>query len=112
MIEKRDIKNDETIFQNLNRKPIDHDNFRRIFTRDLKAFNGKMIRMHDLRHTAATLLISSGVDLKTVQSILGHEDIKTTMNYVHLLGDSVAKVAMSFEIMPTKVPILKAVEHM
>jgi integrase len=42
------------------------------------------IRFHDLRHTAASLLIQSGVDLYRVGAILGHTDIRTTRRYAHL----------------------------
>jgi integrase len=41
-------------------------------------------RFHDLRHTAASLLIQSGVDLYRVGTILGHSDIRTTRRYAHL----------------------------
>lgn len=78
LIRANKIISDQTIFQNENGRPIDHSNFRRIFLKDIKASNVKEIRFHDFRHTATTLMISSNIDLKTVQSILGHEDIKTT----------------------------------
>ena len=45
------------------------------------------LRFHDLRHTAASLLISSGVDLYRVGAILGHSDIRTTKRYAHLAID-------------------------
>jgi len=38
-------------------------------------------RLHDLRHTAATYMLSRGVTLKAVQMILGHENITTTEGY-------------------------------
>lgn len=42
--------------------------------------------MHDLRHSAATLLLSLGIHPRLVQEILGHEQIDTTMNiYSHIL---------------------------
>lgn len=43
------------------------------------------IRFHDLRHSAASLLVNSGFNLKEVQEWLGHSDISTTGNiYSHL----------------------------
>ena len=37
-----------------------------------------------MRHTCATLMIKSGVDVKTIQEILGHSQINTTKIYTHL----------------------------
>ena len=48
-------------------------------------------RFHDLRHTAATTMLSSGVDLPTVQKILGHADIRTTQIYADVLQENIAK---------------------
>jgi integrase len=43
-------------------------------------------RLHDLRHTAGTLMLTSGSDLNTVQQILGHSAASTTLNiYGHVL---------------------------
>ena len=39
---------------------------------------------HKLRHTAATLMISNGVDVRTVQEVLGHENLNTTQIYTHI----------------------------
>lgn len=39
---------------------------------------------HKLRHTAATLMVSHGVDIKTVQEVLGHEHLNTTEIYTHI----------------------------
>lgn len=39
---------------------------------------------HKLRHTAATLMLSNGVDLKTLQEVLGHEHLNTTEIYTHV----------------------------
>jgi len=41
------------------------------------------LRFHDLRHTAATLMVTKGIDLVTVSKILGHSDITMTMKYAH-----------------------------
>lgn len=45
-----------------------------------------VIRLHDLRHTSATLLLSEGVDIRTVANRLGHSQTSTTLNvYAHAL---------------------------
>lgn len=67
----------------------------RNFKRDLAAAGLPPVRLHDLRHTAATLLIESGVPMKAVQSALGHATISITMDvYAHLtpaMQDTVAE---------------------
>ncbi|MFB9489266.1 tyrosine-type recombinase/integrase [Nonomuraea dietziae] len=44
----------------------------------------KDARVHDARHTAATLLLELGVDLRVVQAILGHSQLTTTKRYTHI----------------------------
>lgn len=56
------------------------------FNRLLEDIGLPHIRFHDLRHSAATLLLSMGVPAKVVQEILGHSNFSTTMNrYSHVL---------------------------
>lgn len=107
LVGEKKIRDHETIFQTSNRQPISHDNFaKRAFAKDLGEWGGKKIRFHDLRHTATTLMIGGGVDLKTVQEICGHDNIKTTMNYVHLLSERIKETARTFSVLPvsTSVP--------
>lgn len=46
------------------------------------------LRIHDLRHSAASFLVNSGVDLYAVGKILGHADHQSTMRYAHLANDT------------------------
>ena len=51
----------------------------------LKAgLNATQFSAHKLRHTAATMMLSGGVDVKTVQEVLGHENLNTTQIYTHI----------------------------
>lgn len=53
--------------------------------------NLKKIRFHYLRHSCASLLFASGVDILTIQEILGHAQLTTTIAYTHKISDNKSK---------------------
>lgn len=50
---------------------------------------------HKLRHTAATLMLQSGVDVRTLQELLGHENLNTTQIYTHIANTELKNAAAS-----------------
>ena len=62
-------------------KPRDPHAVSRRLKRFITANNLPDVSAHDLRHTCATLLLSNGADIKSVQEILGHADSSTTLNF-------------------------------
>jgi site-specific recombinase XerD len=48
---------------------------------------------HKLRHTAATLMLQHGVDVRTLQELLGHEHLNTTQIYTHVENASLREAA-------------------
>lgn len=52
-----------------------------------------MYSAHKLRHTAATLMLQSGVDVRTLQEVLGHDHLNTTQIYTHVTSENLADAA-------------------
>ena len=52
----------------------------------------KRVSTHALRHSFATHLLESGVDIRRVQEFLGHSDLRTTMIYTHIMEKNLAAI--------------------
>jgi len=68
-----------------------------------------ILRLHDLRHTTATNLARSGMDIKYIAQYLGHKDIKTSARCIHYSDEDLKKDTEFLVRVPSNFTILKFV---
>lgn len=86
-------KNSPYLFLNKNGNQLTTAGIRDILKREVKKSGLKQkITPHTLRHTYATHLLNGGADLKSVQELLGHENLSTTQIYTHVSNERLRNV--------------------
>lgn len=85
-----------------NGTPMSTNYISKTFPRKIKQYNFNSIRFHDLRHSFATIALSNGIHAKIVQEILGHSNIKITLDtYSHVIptihSESMLKLEKAFK---------------
>lgn len=81
------------LFSNKEGEPVHPGTVQRQLRRAVKkAGLGKPATMHTLRHSYATHMLEAGVDVMTLQKILGHRQLSTTARYLHLRGDQLQRL--------------------
>jgi integrase len=89
-----DIADQGFVIASSNGNPLLQSNVRRKFNSLIKQAGVPKIRIHDMRHTFATLQLLSGTDIKTVSAILGHSSVWFTYDtYSHILPEMQKKAA-------------------
>lgn len=83
---KRVLSDNRALFGSRNDNRISVSAVHRLVDKALKqaGLDPTQFSAHKLRHTAATMMLSGGVDVKTVQEVLGHENLNTTQIYTHI----------------------------
>ena len=88
LIERNQIvlSDNRALFGSRDRNRISESAVHRLVKKHLltAGIDPSLFSAHKLRHTAATLMLSNGVDVKTVQEVLGHENLNTTQIYTHI----------------------------
>lgn len=88
-------RNIAEVFVNYKGEPISRKGVWKRF-QTLETLSGVNSKVHTLRHSFATHLLSGGADLRSVQELLGHSDLSTTTIYTHVTDDQLEKAHEKF----------------
>lgn len=96
---------DGYLFRYADGRLISPNTLTRVFGEFIDKHNFKDIRFHDLRHSCASILYANGTDLMTIQEVLGHAQLTTTISYTHKISDrkTSALVQMNDQLLPSTV---------
>lgn len=91
----------KALFLNVYGEPLKYESIKTIF--DRLAVKSGITRLHPhlLRHTAATKMLANGADLHSVQRLLRHSDIRTTLRYLHLVPSQLQEKMQLFSPLST-----------
>jgi integrase len=85
------------VFTQPNGRPIDRGSDQRAWTALLQAAGVRDARLHDARHTAATMLLVLGVPTRAVMEVMGWSQMSMTTRYEHITAELVAGIAQQVE---------------
>lgn len=95
---KRQASENELVFMTTTGSYFDYHNVsHRVFNPAVERAKLGHVRIHDLRHTYASLLLDQGASLEYIQEMLGHESLATTIRYLHLLPSAHTNEAEKLE---------------
>lgn len=98
-----EYKPDYWLFEGLNRKQYSATSITRILQKAARSAGiEKRVTPHILRHSFATHLLEHGVDIRYIQTILGHESSKTTEIYTHVSRNSLLKIKSPLDLILEK----------
>ncbi len=95
----KDLKKDSRwVFTTRNGRQLNRNHLRERLVKVCMNIGIELANIHTFRHTFASHLIMKGVDLPTIQKLMGHSDIKTTMIYAHLAPEHLKSAIEKLEL--------------
>ena len=106
-----EVKDDDLVFRDHEGRPLRPDTVTHAWVKLVRRIGLKGIRLHDARHTHASLMLKQGVHPKIVQERLGHASIGLTLDtYSHVAPGLQEAAAAGFDKMISETPEKEAAE--